>query len=49
MGTGGLWYGWVGCMGWGNRVGMSAGWAGILVGIRVDWVVYGGMGRFGVR
>ena len=30
---------------------MRAGWAGIGVGIRVDWVVYGcfgGMGRFGV-
>ena len=24
-GMGGLWYGWVGCMGWGKRVGMRSG------------------------
>ena len=49
LGKGGLAYG-MGCMGWGKRVGMRAGWAGIGVGIGVDWVVYGcfgGMGRFG--
>ena len=32
-GMGGLWYGWFGCMGWGKRVGMRAGWAGIGVGL----------------
>ena len=31
----GLGYGWVGCMGWGKRVGMRAGWEGI--GVRVGW------------
>ena len=32
-GMGVLWYGWVGCMGWGKRVGMRAG-----VGLGYGWV-----------
>ena len=50
-GTGGLWYGWAGCMGWGKRVGMKAGWTGIgdglgygWVGVRVGWHTGWGMG-----
>ena len=47
-GTGGLWYGWVGCIGWGKRVGMRAGWAGI--GEWMGWGTGGlGYGWVGVR
>ena len=57
--TGGLWYGWVGCMGWGKRVGIGRvgvglgyGWVGVRDGGGVCTGVFGkwvglGYGRFG--
>ena len=43
-----LGYGWVGCMGWGKRVGMRAGWTGIGVGLGYGWVgVRDGVGQEG--
>ena len=38
-GTGGLWYGWAGCMGWGKRVevGLGCRWVGVWVGWRTGW------------
>ena len=52
----GLGYGWVGCMGWGKRVGIGGG-LGYGMGMGRDGGgqglgcvrCFGGMGRFGVR
>ena len=61
LGYGWVGVGWVGCMGWGKRVGIGVGlgYGGLGDGGRGmraeggrDWGVYGcfgGMGKFGVR
>ena len=44
-GTGGLWYGWVGCMGWGKRVGQGLGYGWVRLWYKVGWGTGWGMGE----